>query len=345
MEKGKIIVTGGAGYIGSHTCVELINAGYTPVIVDNFSNSEKFVIDRLEELTKAEIHLEEGNCNDLSFLKSVFSKHSGIQGVIHFAAYKAVGESSSNPIKYYENNLVSTINLLKVMEHESVNNLVFSSSCTVYGQPDILPVTEESPIKPAESPYGRTKQICEDIISDFCKAKSHFKFISLRYFNPIGAHPSGLIGELPIGAPNNLVPYITQTAAGMRNHLTIFGDDYNTTDGTCIRDYIHVVDLSKAHIAALTKMVIGNNIQQKEVYNIGTGTGHSVMEVVKVFEKATKQKLNFVIGKRRDGDVEKVFADVTKAQHELNWKTELSLEQSLIDAWNWQKNISSIETH
>ncbi|MBL6449851.1 UDP-glucose 4-epimerase GalE [Fulvivirga sp. 29W222] len=342
MGKGKIVVTGGAGYIGSHTCVELINAGYTPVIIDNFSNSEKFVIDKLETLTNSKIILEEGDCNDIDFLRFAFNNNTEIQGVIHFAAFKAVGESSSNPLKYYENNLLSTVNLLKIMDEENIRNLVFSSSCTVYGQPDVLPVTEESPIKPAESPYGRTKQICEDILSDFVRASNNFRFISLRYFNPIGAHPSGLIGELPLGTPNNLVPYITQTAAGLREQLTIFGDDYNTPDGTCIRDYIHVVDLSKAHIAALNKMVMSNNLIQKEIYNIGTGKGYSVMEVVTTFEKATNQKLNYTIGNRRSGDVEKVFADVTKAQHELNWKTERSLEQSLTDAWNWQQNISNI---
>lgn len=340
MEKGKIIVTGGAGYIGSHTCVELVSAGYTPIIIDNFSNSERFVIDRLEELTGAKLSLEEGDCNDFKFLKETFEKHKSIQGVIHFAAYKAVGESSANPLKYYENNLLSTINLLKVMAQLNVPNLVFSSSCTVYGQPDLLPVTELSPIKPAESPYGRTKQVCEDIIADFYKSTSHFKVISLRYFNPIGAHPKGLIGELPLGAPNNLVPFITQTAAGIRSQLTVFGDDYNTKDGTCIRDYIHVVDLSKAHIAALDKMVENNKMKYHEVYNIGTGDGHSVMEVVKAFEKVSSQKLNYLIGPRRSGDVEKVYADVSKARNELNWTAELTLDQSLKDAWNWQQKIS-----
>lgn len=340
MKNKKIIVTGGAGYIGSHTCVELISSGYTPVIIDNFSNSEKFVIDRLEELTNAKIVLEEGDCNHYDFLDRVFKKHAPVEGIIHFAAFKAVGESSQYPLKYYHNNLLSTINLLKVMEEQKVNNLVFSSSCTVYGQPDVLPVTEQSPIKPAESPYGRTKQICEDILWDFGKANGSFKAISLRYFNPVGAHPSGLIGELPLGVPNNLVPFITQTAAGIREQLTIFGDDYDTPDGTCIRDYIHVVDLAKAHIAALEKMINSNTISAKEVYNIGTGEGNSVMEVVKTFEKVANQKLNYKIGPRRSGDVEKVYADVSKANNELGWKATLSLEESLKDAWNWQQKLT-----
>ncbi|ELR71457.1 UDP-glucose 4-epimerase [Fulvivirga imtechensis AK7] len=340
MQKGKILVTGGAGYIGSHTCVELVSAGYTPIIVDNFSNSEKFVIQNLEKLTVTRVEVEEGDCNDYFFLKDVFEKHREIKGVIHFAAFKAVGESSQYPLKYYHNNVQSTVNLLQVMDEFKLSNLVFSSSCTVYGQPDILPVTESSPVKPAESPYGRTKQICEDIISDFYKASEAFKAISLRYFNPIGAHPTGLIGELPLGVPNNLVPFITQTAAGVREQLTIFGDDYNTSDGTCIRDYIHVVDLAKAHIAALEKMIKSNKTKHLEVYNIGTGDGHSVLEVVKTFEKVSGEKLNYKIGARRSGDVEKVFADVSKAKDELGWKTELSLEDSLRDAWNWQQKLA-----
>lgn len=340
MQKSKVIVTGGAGYIGSHTCVELIHAGYTPVIVDNFSNSEKFVVNQLEKLVNKTIEVEEGDCNDYNFVKTVFKKHQDIEGVIHFAAYKAVGESSNNPLKYYHNNVSSTVNLLKVMDEMNVSNLVFSSSCTVYGQPDQLPVTESSPIKPAESPYGRTKQICEDIIWDLQKANNNFNAISLRYFNPIGAHPTGLIGELPLGIPNNLVPFITQTAAGIREQLTIFGDNYNTSDGTCVRDYIHVVDLAKAHIAALQQMMKDNNIEHQAVYNIGTGNGHSVMEVVKAFEKVSHEKLNYIIGTRRNGDVEKVYADVSKAQIQLGWVAELSLEESLRDAWNWQKRLA-----
>lgn len=335
----KIVVTGGAGYIGSHTCVELINAGFEPIIIDNFSNSEKAVIAQLEKLTKQEITLEEGDCNDADFLASVFQKHAPIGGVIHFAAFKAVGESSVKPLEYYSNNLLSTINLLKVMNDNGVSNLVFSSSCTVYGQPDQLPVTELSPIKPAESPYGRTKQMCEDIISDFQKSVDAFKSISLRYFNPIGAHPTGLIGELPLGTPNNLVPFITQTGAGIREQLTVFGNDYDTKDGTCVRDYIHVVDLSKAHIAALQKMIENTDDKYQDVFNIGTGTGHTVLEVVKTFEEASGVKLNYVIGDRRSGDVEKVYADVSKATAQLNWKATISLRKSLKDAWNWQQQL------
>ena len=339
MSNKKVLVTGGAGYIGSHTCVELVKAGYTPIIIDNFSNSEKFVLERLNELTGGPLTLEEGDCANRDFLESVFDRHHDISGVIHFAAYKAVGESSADPLKYYHNNIQSTVNLLAVMKKWNISNLVFSSSCTVYGQPDVLPVTEASPMKPAESPYGRTKQICEDIISDYCRAVESFKVISLRYFNPIGAHPSSLIGELPLGAPNNLVPYITQTAAGIREQLTVFGDNYDTKDGTCIRDYIHVVDLAKAHIAALNKMMQTDD-SFSDIYNIGTGHGHSVLEVVKTFEKVANQNLNYQIGPRRSGDVEKVYADVSKAENVLMWKAELSLEKALEDSWNWQKSLS-----
>lgn len=339
----KILVTGGAGYIGSHTCVELINAGFKPIIVDNFSNSERFVVGQLEKITSTTIELHEGDINDYTFLKQLFQKYGDISGVIHFAAYKAVGESSANPLKYYYNNIQCTVNLLQVMEEMGVGNLVFSSSCTVYGQPGSLPVTEDFPIKRAESPYGRTKQICEDVISDFLRSSPGFKAVSLRYFNPIGAHPSGLIGELPLGVPNNLVPFITQTAAGIRERLTVFGDDYNTPDGTCIRDYIHVVDLAKAHISALQKMFDTNKTSCFEVYNIGTGKGNSVKEIIDTFEEVTGEKLNYVVGERRSGDVEEIFADVTKASRSLSWKAELSLEDALRDAWNWEKMIKYIE--
>ncbi|UII29474.1 UDP-glucose 4-epimerase GalE [Fulvivirga maritima] len=338
MVEKKILVTGGAGYIGSHTCVELINSGYTPIIIDNFSNSEKFILDRLKELTGQEVALEEGDCGDYDFLKSVFKKHADISGVIHFAAYKAVGESAKLPLKYYQNNLLSTINMLKVLDEEGVTNFVFSSSCTVYGEPDKLPVTEETPTKPAESPYGRTKQICEDITTDFAKTSETFKGIFLRYFNPIGAHPTSLIGELPLGTPNNLVPFITQTAAEIREKLTIFGNDYNTADGTCIRDYIHVVDLAKAHIAALDYLLARKDACL-EVFNVGTGNGNSVQEVVDTFQEVTGVKLNYEIGARRSGDVEKVYADASKVERELKWKAEITLAEALKDAWNWQKSL------
>ncbi|MTI20482.1 UDP-glucose 4-epimerase GalE [Fulvivirga sp. RKSG066] len=332
-----ILVTGGAGYIGSHTCVELIKAGYHAIIVDNFSNSEKFVIDRIEELAGKSVELIEGDCADERLLLEKLSK-TKIDGVIHFAAYKAVGESSKDPLKYYTNNLNSTSSILKVMEELKCENLVFSSSCTVYGQPDQLPVTETSPVKPAESPYGRTKQICENIITDFIDAGKKLKALSLRYFNPIGAHPSAKIGELPLGVPNNLVPFITQTAAGIREKLTVFGSDYDTKDGTCIRDYIHVVDLAKAHVKALDYLLKKEG-SLYDAINIGTGEGSSVKEVVDTFEKVNEVKLNYQMGDRRPGDVEKVYADASYAEKVLGWKAELSLEESLKDAWRWQKTL------
>lgn len=339
MSDKKILVTGGAGYIGSHTCVELCSAGYTPIIVDNFSNSERFVIDRIEELVNKKIQLIEGDCANEQFLYNELSKIDGIVGVIHFAAFKAVGESSALPLKYYSNNIASTVAVLSVMEKIKCRNLVFSSSCTVYGQPDKLPVTERSPVKPAESPYGRTKQICEDILQDYLKAGNDIQALALRYFNPIGAHPSSLIGELPIGVPNNLVPFITQTAAGLREQLTVFGDDYDTPDGTCIRDYIHVVDLAKAHVAALNYLIEQKNALYDAV-NIGTGNGNSVLEVVKTFEEVNNLNLNYKIGDRRSGDVEKVYADAQYAKDLLNWEAKLTLAESLKDAWSWQKSLN-----
>jgi len=339
MSKGKILVTGGTGYIGSHTCVELINSGYEPIIVDDFSNSERFVVERIQKITDNSIKLIEGNCANENWLLNKL-RNVDIIGFIHFAAFKAVGESSAEPLKYYENNINSTLAVLKVMKQLEIRNLVFSSSCTVYGQPDKLPVTEESPIKPAESPYGRTKQMCEDIISDFKTAGNDIKALSLRYFNPIGAHPSGLIGELPLGVPNNLVPFITQTAAGLRDQLTIFGNDYDTPDGTCIRDYIHVVDLAKAHVAAIDYLIDSNN-PLYDFINIGTGEGHSVKEVIETFEKVNGVDLNYSIGERRPGDVVKVFADVSKANSLLNWKANLALSDGLKDSWNWQKSLNN----
>jgi UDP-glucose 4-epimerase len=332
-----ILVTGGAGYIGSHTCVELINAGFEPIIVDNFSNSEKFIIERIEEITGHKLTVLEGDCSDEQFLRDNL-KDIELSGCIHFAAYKAVGESSELPLKYYENNIGSMISILKYMEHINCSNLVFSSSCTVYGQPDQLPVTENSPLKPAESPYGRTKQMCEDILKDCFQSGINLKALALRYFNPIGAHPSGLIGELPLGTPNNLVPFITQTAAGLREKLTVFGDDYSTPDGTCIRDYIHVVDLAKAHVAAINYL-IDTQGALIDFINIGRGKGHSVLEVIKSFEKVNNIELNYQIGARRSGDVEMVFADSSYAQSILNWSAKLDLTSSLRDAWKWQKSL------
>ena len=336
MSSKKIIVTGGAGFIGSHTVVELHNSGYTPIIVDDFSNSEEEVVTRIERIVGAKVKYYNLDCNDKVGLEKLFSEEKDLFGMIHFAAYKAVGESVQKPLKYYANNLGSTITLLELMQKHKVSNFVFSSSCTVYGQPDTLPVTETSPIKPAQSPYGNTKQICEEIIKDFINSVPAFKAISLRYFNPIGAHPTSLIGELPLGIPNNLVPFVTQTAAGLREKLTIYGNDYNTIDGTCVRDYIHVVDLAKAHVKALDLL---NDTRQEKYYdviNLGTGNGNTVLEIIKTFEEATGVKLNYVIGPRREGDVEQVYASTEKANNVLKWKAELDISAALKDAWNWQ---------
>lgn len=338
--KKTILVTGGAGYIGSHTCVELINSGYTPFIIDDFSNSEKFIVNRIEEITGIRPDVIEGDCSDLEFLKTSL-KNIEIHGCIHFAASKAVGESSENPLKYYKNNIGSIVSVLQWMYERKVSNFVFSSSCTVYGQPDILPVTEASPRKQAESPYGRTKQICEDIIEDYVKSGSDIKSIALRYFNPIGAHPSGLIGELPLGKPNNLVPFITQTAIGKRQGLTVFGDDYDTTDGTCIRDYIHVVDLAKAHVTAI-EYNHRNDPSFNEFINIGTGVGHSVLEVIRTFESVNNIKLNYEMGSRRPGDIEKVYADSNSSFEKLGWKAEKSLSEALKDSWNWEQKLNLV---
>ncbi len=333
-----ILVTGGAGYIGSHTVVELVAQGLQPIIVDDFSNSERSVLGKLEELTGKTLICHEGDCTDKSFMRSVFCQHQ-LSGAIHFAAFKAVGESVAQPLKYYQNNIDSLLVLLQLMNEFKTGNLVFSSSCTVYGQPDDLPVTEASPIKDAESPYGYTKQVSERIINDSVSANPLLSAIALRYFNPIGAHPSALIGELPIGVPNNLIPFVTQTAAGLLDRLVIHGDDYNTPDGTCIRDYIHVVDLAKAHVKALDFLKDKSNLF--EVINIGTGRGSSVMEVVKSFEQVADQRLNYKIGPRRSGDVEQVYAAVDYAIETLNWKAELNLKDALKDAWNWQQVLNS----
>jgi UDP-glucose 4-epimerase len=339
MGEKKILVTGGAGIIGSHTVVELINSGYKPIIIDDFSNSSEEVIQRLEKITSSKIQYTKADCNDSLALEKLFSSEKDIFGVIHFAAFKAVGESVLDPLKYYSNNIGSTVTLLKIMDKYKVSNFVFSSSCTVYGEPDQLPVTEQTPVKPAQSPYGNTKQICEEIITDFVASKDVFKAISLRYFNPIGAHPTGLIGELPIGVPGNLVPFVTQTAAGLREKVTVFGNTYKTPDGTCIRDYIHVVDLAKAHVKALDLLMRAKENRYYDVFNLGTGKGNSVLEIVKTFEEVNNLKLNYVIGPKREGDVEQIFASTEKANSELNWKAELSLKEALRDAWNWQQKI------
>ncbi len=334
----KIIVTGGAGFIGSHTVVELIERGHTPIIIDDYRNSKPFILSRIEEITNTTVKSYNIDCCSFDKLDKVF-KEEQPDGIIHFAAYKAVGESVNQPLKYYNNNLNSLTNILSLMQKHKVDNIVFSSSCTVYGTAEKIPVTEKTPRKPAESPYGNTKQVGEDILTDFFNSE-HDKNISiLRYFNPIGAHPSGLIGELPIGTPNNLVPYITQTAAGIRKELTVFGDDYTTKDGTCIRDYIHVVDLATAHIYAIEK--IAKQSKQLDIYNVGVGIGTTVLEVVQTFEEVNNQKLNYIIGNRRAGDVVEIYSDNTKIVEELNWKPKYSLKDALRDAWNWQKKMQN----
>ena len=333
-----ILVTGGAGFIGSHTVVELCHAGHTPIILDDFSNSERSVLDGLKKILGFEVKFIEGNCNDSSVLEKVFSSNK-IDGVIHFAAAKAVGESVQNPLKYYELNVGSLLTLLKTMENHTVKKLVFSSSCTVYGEPEVIPVTEDTPRKPANSPYGNTKTIGEDILRDVVLAGKSFQFIALRYFNPVGAHESAEIGELPSGVPSNLVPYITQTAIGKRKNLTIFGADYDTEDGTNIRDFIHVVDLAKAHVAAFDYL---KDLTEPmyDIFNIGTGYGNSVMELVKTFEKVNNLQLNYSIGPRRPGDTVKIYGDVSKANKILNWHTEKTLEDSLRDAWRWEQKLA-----
>ena len=341
----KILVTGGTGFIGSHTTVELQNAGYEVVIVDNLSNSKADVVDGIEKITGIRPAFEEVDCCDLPALEGVFKKYPGIQGIIHFAASKAVGESVEKPLMYYENNIVSLINLLKLMPEYGVKGIIFSSSCTVYGQPDPenLPVTEEAPIKKAESPYGNTKQICEDILRDSVKAYSGIKGIALRYFNPIGAHPSALIGELPRGVPNNLVPFITQTAIGKRECLSVFGGDYPTPDGTCLRDYIDIVDLAKAHVCAVDRMIDGKMEKEYEIFNIGTGRPLSVLELINTFERVNGVKLNWKMAPRRAGDVVAIWADPSLAEAKLGWKATRSIDQTLSAAWAWEKHLAGIQ--
>ncbi len=332
----KILVTGGTGYIGSHTVVELQQQGYEVVIVDNLSNSTAGVADRIAKITGVLPVLEVFDLCDGEKTEQLFVRHPDINAVIHFAAFKSVGESVKYPLKYYRNNLVSTMNLLESMARNQVVNLAFSSSCTVYGQPDHLPVTEKTPLKRAESPYGNTKKIMEDMIADAVQT-GNLKAISLRYFNPIGAHESALIGEAPADVPDNLVPYLTQTAAGIRPFLRVFGNDYDTPDGTPVRDYLHVADLAKAHVAALGRLIEGRNQNRYEVFNLGTGTGYSVMDIIHSFEKVSGLKLNYRVVDRRPGDVVKIWADPSRANLELGWKAERSLDDMILSAWQWQK--------
>ena len=334
--KGEILVTGGTGYIGSHTTVELQASGYDVVIIDNLSNSNLEVLDGIERISGIRPEFIQGDCTDMVCLNNVFEKHPDIIGIINFAASKAVGESVSNPILYYRNNLNTLMNLLELMPKYNVKGLVFSSSCTVYGEPDENPVTEKSPIKVATSPYGNTKQICEEIISDFITSGAPIKSTILRYFNPVGAHPSAEIGELPNGVPQNLIPYLTQTAIGIRAELSVFGNDYNTPDGSCIRDFINVVDLAKAHVCALDRMIECEECKHLEYYNLGTGNGVSVLELIETFERATGVKVPHKIVGRRSGDIEKVWGDASQANEVLGWKAEIDMEETMRTAWNWQ---------
>ena len=333
----KVLVTGGLGFIGSHTVVELQNEGFEVYIIDNLSNSKIEVLDRITSITGVEPSYFNIDLRDKAAVKDFFANNK-VDGTIHFAAYKAVGESVQIPLEYYENNIGSLVYILQEMKANNLNNFIFSSSCTVYGQADELPITENAPIKPAESPYGNTKQIGEEIIKDATKI-SALKAIALRYFNPIGSHESAKIGELPIGVPQNLIPYVVQTAAGLRDELSVFGSDYNTPDGTAVRDYIHVVDIAKAHIVALKRLIEDNNKAQYEVFNLGTGQGNSVLEVIKSFEKVTGKKVNYKLVDRREGDVTAAYADTDYANNELGWKTELSLDDALLSSWKWQETL------
>lgn len=330
----KILVTGGLGFIGSHTVVELQQAGYEVVIIDNLYNSKIEVLDRIISITGIKPSYFNIDLRNKIAVKDFFNTNK-VDGIIHFAASKAVGESVKNPLLYYENNISTLVYLLQEMKEHQLSNFIFSSSCTVYGQADELPITENAPVKPAESPYGNTKQIGEEIIKESCKANG-LKAIALRYFNPIGAHETAIIGELPLGVPQNLIPFVTQTAAGIRKELSVFGDDYPTKDGTAVRDYIHVVDLAKAHIAALERLLNNGNKKDFEVFNVGTGTGSSVLEVIKAFEKVSNTTLNYKIVARREGDITSAYADTTLAKVELGWETEKTLEQALLAAWKWQ---------
>ena len=333
-----IVVTGGLGYIGSHTVVELQQAGFRTIIIDDLSNASMDVLDGIEAITGERPHIEILDLREKNLVTEFFEKHTHIDGIIHFAASKAVGESVENPLLYYENNVGSLVYLLKECRDRGINNLIFSSSCTVYGQPDILPITEDAPVKPALSPYGNTKQISEEVLADLCKV-SNVRSISLRYFNPIGAHASAMIGELPLGIPQNLVPFITQTAAGIREQLSVFGNDYPTPDGSCVRDYIHIQDLANAHVVALQRLLSEENKERFEIFNIGTGKGSSVLEVISTFEEATGIQLDYKIVDRRPGDVTEVYADTTKANSELGWKAKRSMTEALRSAWEWEKKV------
>lgn len=337
MHNRTVLVTGGLGYIGSHTVVELIEEGFDVIIVDNLSNSEAFILERIKKITGASPLFFNKDLCEYKDVKEIFESHH-IDVVIHFAAFKSVGESVKEPLKYFQNNLVSLMNVLQAMKNNKVSNLIFSSSATVYGQPEILPATEETPFQKALSAYGSTKQIGEEILEKVCSSGS-INNISLRYFNPVGAHESALIGELPKGIPNNLFPYVMQTAAGKLKQLTVFGNDYDTPDGSCLRDYIHVVDLAKAHVKACLRLIHNQEQSSFEVYNIGTGKGTSVLEMIEAFEKITRQKLNYIIGPRREGDAAAVYADTSKANSTLEWKTELNLDDMIISSWKWESNL------
>lgn len=335
----KIVVTGGLGFIGSHTVVELQQEGFEVVIIDDCSNATEAVLEGISAITGIQPAFEKLDLREKGKVEDFFERHTDLAGIIHFAASKAVGESVEKPLLYYENNLGTLVYLLQQLCNRAGGSFIFSSSCTVYGQADQMPITENAPVKPAESPYGNTKQIGEEIIRDTCRVNANLKAISLRYFNPIGAHPSGLIGELPIGVPQNLVPFITQTAMGLREQLSVFGDDYPTPDGTCIRDYIHVVDLARAHVVALQRLLGASNEENYEVFNIGTGTGSSVMEVIQSFERVSGKKLNYKVVARRPGDITQAYADTTKANTVLGWKSESGLDEALRSAWAWEQKI------
>lgn len=338
--KQRILVTGGTGYIGSHTTVELLAAGFDVVIIDNLSNSNRNVLDGIEAIAGRRPDFVEADCTDLGALEKLFADYPDIAGIINFAASKAVGESVQKPLLYYRNNLNTLINLLELSKRHNVKGFVFSSSCTVYGEPDTNPVTENSPIKPATSPYGNTKQICEEIITDDIASGAPYRSIILRYFNPVGSHPSALIGELPNGVPQNLIPYLTQTAIGIRKELSVFGNDYNTPDGSCIRDYIDVVDLAKAHVIAMKRMLDNNDTDQVEIFNLGTGRGLSVLELIESFERATGVKVPHKIGPRRAGDIEKIWAAPKKANEVLGWVANVPVDETMKNAWAWQCKVS-----
>jgi len=334
----KIVVTGGLGFIGSHTVVELQNENFEVIVIDNLSNSSIEVLDGIERITGKKPLFEQIDLRDKAAVQDFFKKYSDVSGVIHFAASKAVGESVQNPLLYYENNISSLVYILQELQQKPEANFIFSSSCTVYGQAEVMPIAESTPIQPAMSPYGNTKQIGEEIITDVTKV-SNLNAILLRYFNPVGAHPSNEIGELPLGVPQNLVPFITQTGAGLRKELSVYGNDYPTVDGTCVRDYIHVVDLAKAHVIAMQRLVNKTNTDKLEIFNLGTGTGSSVLEVITAFEKASGQKLPYKIVDRREGDVTEAYANTDKANNVLGWKTQLSLDDAISSAWKWEQKI------